>query len=211
MILVTACFAIESRWIARGPGVRVVRTAIGERSRETMEGLGPESADASHLIATGFCGGIDPRIERGDLFLARTIRHRHEEIRVDPALLERARRALNGGSEGLRIGVCESADRVLEADEKRALAEGGVTAVDMESGPLARWAADRGIAFIALRAVLDPVRADLPFSADRPFWTAAFRHPVESARAARAAIAAGRALGTAVGALVDALSGRADA
>lgn len=211
MILVTACFAIESRWIGRQPDVRVVRTALGKRSRETLDGLGGETSDASLLIAAGFCGGIDPRIQRGDLFLARFVRHRGEEIRVDPELVEQARHALNDGSAGPHIGPCESVDHVLRPDEKRALAADGVTAVDMESGPLARWAANRGIPFIALRVVLDPVGTDLPFSADRPFWTSALHHPVAAARAARDAIAAGRVLGTAVDVLIDTFSGRSDA
>jgi len=211
MILITACFAIESRWIARRPDVRVVRTAIGERSRETMESLGSETSDASLLIAAGFCGGIDPRMQRGDLFLARFVRHRGEEIRVDRELLGQARHALNDGSAGPHVGLCESVDHVLRPDEKRALAADGVTAVDMESGPLARWAANRGIPFIALRVVLDPVGTHLPFSTDRPFSISALRHPVAAARAARHAIAAGHVLGTAVDALIDTFAGRPDA
>lgn len=211
MILVTTCFSIESRWIARRPDIRVVRTAMGERARETMEGLGSDTSDASLLIAAGFCGGIDPRIQRGNLFLARFVRHRGEEIRIDLSLVERARSVLNSGSAGLHVGPCESVDHVLRPDEKRALAADGVTAVDMESGPLARWATHRGIPFIALRVVLDPAGTDLPFSADRPFWTSALHHPVAAARAARHAIAAGRVLGTAVDALIETFAGRSDA
>jgi adenosylhomocysteine nucleosidase len=208
MILVTACFRIEARWIPRRPGVRVVRTAIGERSRETMAGLDTE---ASLLVATGFCGGIDPRIRRGDLFLARTVRHRGEEIRIDPELLARARSALNGGSGGLHVGLSESVDHVLRPDEKRALAAEGVGAVDMESGPLARWAADRGIPFLSLRVVLDPAETDLPFPADRPFWLSALRRPIAAIRTARVASVAGRTLGTAIDEVAEAFEGGTDA
>jgi nucleoside phosphorylase len=211
MILVTACFAIESRWIGRRPDVRIVQTAIGERSREAMDRLGSDSAEASLLIAAGFCGGIDPRIRSGDLFLARFVRHRGEEIHVDSELLEQARRALNGGSAGLHVGPCESADHVLRPDEKRALAADGIASVDMESGPLARWAANRGIPFIALRVALDPVGKDLPFSADRPFWASAICHPVSAARAAGGAIAAGRVLGAGVDVLVNTFAGSSNA
>ena len=208
MILVTACYRIEARWIPRRPGVRVVRTAIGERSRETMAGL---DIEASLLVATGFCGGIDPRFRRGDLFLARSVRHRGEEVRIDPELLARARSALNGGSGGLHVGVGESVDHVLRPDEKRALAAEGVGAVDMESGPLARWAADRGIPFLSVRVVLDPVEADLPFPADRPFWLSALRRPIAAIRTARDASAAGRTLGTAIDRVTDSFDGRTDA
>jgi adenosylhomocysteine nucleosidase len=211
MILVTACFPIESRWIARRPDVRVVRTATGKRSRETLDGLGSETSDASLVIATGFCGGIDPRARRGELFLARFVGHGGEEIHVDPELLDRARHALDGESTELHVGRCESVDHVLRPDEKRALAADGVVAVDMESGPLARWAADRGIPFIVLRIVLDPAGMALPFSTARPFWASALRHPVAAVRVARGAIAAGRVLGTAVDAVIETLAGRSDA
>ncbi len=208
MILVTACFRIEARWITRRPGVRVVRTAIGERSRGTMV---DRDADATFLVATGFCGGIDPRIRRGDLFLARTVRHRGEEIRIDPELLTRAQRALDGGSGGLHVGLGVSVDHVLRPDEKRALAAEGVAAVDMESGPLARWAADRGVPFLSLRVVLDPAEADLPFPADRPFWVSALRRPTVTIRTVWDASAAGRTLGTAIDKVVEAFDGRTDA
>jgi len=208
VILVTTCFRIEARWITRRPGVRVVRTAIGAGSRETMA---RSDTGASLLVATGFCGGIDPRIRRGDLFLARTVRHRGEEIRIDPELLARARRALDGGSAGLHVGPGVSVDRVLRPDEKRALAAEGVGAVDMESGPLARWAADRGVPFLSLRVVLDPAEADLPFPADRPFWISALRRPIAAIRTARDASAAGRTLGTAIDQVVDAFDGGTDA
>jgi len=208
MILVTACFRIEARWITRRPGVRVVRTAIGERSRETMAGLDTE---ASLLVATGFCGGIDPRIRRGDLFLARTVRHRGDEIQIDPELLARARSALNGGSGGLHVGPGESVGHVLRPDEKRALAAEGVGVVDMESGPLARWAADRGIPFLSLRVVLDPAETDLPFPANRPFWLSALRRPIAAFRTARDASVVGRTLGTAIDKVVEAFDGGTDA
>jgi nucleoside phosphorylase len=211
MILVTACFSLESRWIARRRGVRVVRTAIGERSHEAMDALIDETPEASLLIAAGYCGGIGPRARKGDLFLASAVHYRGEEIRVDPRLLERARRALDAGPADLHVGLCESVDHVLGPDEKRALAADGVAAVDMESGPLARWAAGRGIPFLALRVVLDPASTDLPFPTDRPLWISVVRHPVAAARTARRAIAAARELGTAVNTAVDTFVGGRDA
>jgi nucleoside phosphorylase len=210
MILVTACFPIESRWIARRPAVRVVHTAMGMEASASLDRLGDAAAGTTLLISTGFAGGIAPDVARGDLTLARIVRHGGEEIAVDPQLVERAHHALNGGSGTLHIGPCESADRVLGTDEKRGLAGQDVTSVDMESGPIARWAIARGIPFLALRVVLDPADTKLPFSADRPFWQSALRHPVAATRTARYAAAAGRRLGRAVNALVDAFAGGSD-
>lgn len=210
MILVTFCYGIEARWITRQPAVRIVRTAVGDRSWQTMEQLDDGGPDASLLIAVGFCGGVDPRLRTGQLFLARDVRHRGDEIAVDPDLLDRARRALNAGSTEHHTGCCASVDHVLHSGEKRALAADGVSAVDMEAGPLARWAADRGIPFLELRVVLDPAGTDVPFSADRPLWMSALRHPIAAARTTSAAFRAGRILGTAVDTVVDAFAGRSD-
>ena len=208
MILVTVCFAVESRWIARRPAVRIIRTATGKRCCKTMDRLASETSDVSLLLGSGFCGGIDPRLQTGDLFLAHTIRHRGEDVHIDSRLLDQAHHALDSGPATLHVGLCESADHVLQSGDKRALAEAGVAAVDMESGPLARWAADRGIPFLTLRGVLDSVEMDLPFRADRPFWISALRHPFASVRIARQAIGVGRALGTAVGTAIETFSRR---
>jgi len=210
MIVVTGCYGIEARWISRRPDVRIVHTAIGERSQETMEEFRDEGADVSLLIASGFCGGVDPRIRRGHLFLAHAVRHRGEEVRIDPDLFGRARQALDGEAAELHTGLCASVNRVLQQDEKRALAADDVSTVDMETGPLARWAADRGIPFLALRAVLDPVDTDVPFSTGRPLWVSALRHPIAAARTAHSAFVAGRALGTGIDAVVEAFAGRSD-
>ena len=72
--------------------------------------------------------------------MADLVRYRDEEILVSPKLLERARTALPNG---VRIGACESVSRVADGSRKRALAQGGALSVDMESGPLARWARSR--------------------------------------------------------------------
>jgi len=210
MILIASCFSIESRWIDRRPGVRIVRTSMGEEAASALVEL-EETGDASHLIAIGFCAGIDPRARRGDLILARTIRYRDEEIRIDPELLARARDALDGGASTLHVGICQSVDRVLDRSGKRTLADAGISAADMESGSLARWARERGISFLALRAVLDPVDENLPFASGRPLWMSAARHPIATARVGRAASRVGRDLGRAVNAVVEAVRGGSDA
>ncbi len=211
MILITACFSVESRWISRQPGVRVVHTAIGEQARQTMDELGSASSNVSLLLSTGFCGGIHPDIEKGTLFLATAIRHNDEEIRVSPEILEQVHRTLNSGSGDVHLGLCESVDHVLSSSEKRALAARGALVTDMESGPLARWAADREIPFLTLRIVLDPVEEDLPFAANRPFWLSAVSHPILAARVTHDAIASGRALGEAIDKAIAALLGRSNA
>jgi nucleoside phosphorylase len=60
----------------------------------------------------------------------------------------------------LAIGPILTSDRVLaSAAEKRVAGATGALAVEMEAGPLARWARDRDVHFAHLRVVLDPLDA----------------------------------------------------
>jgi hypothetical protein len=56
-----------------------------------------------------------------------------------------------------------TSDRVLASvADKRAGAAMGAVAVEMEAGPLARWAAAHSVPFFHLRVVLDPAASALP-------------------------------------------------
>src|SRR5205814_444284 len=57
--------------------------------------------------------------------------------------------------------VCTTAVAATEV-EKLALARPGALAVDMESYPVARAAAAAGIPWLAIRAIVDPLRSSLP-------------------------------------------------
>jgi hypothetical protein len=61
------------------------------------------------------------------------------------------------------VGPVLTSDRVLSTvEDKEAGAALGAVAVEMEAGPLARWAAARGVPFVHLRIVLDPYNSALP-------------------------------------------------
>jgi nucleoside phosphorylase len=206
VIAVTTCYGIEARWIEHRTDLRLVRTPIGERAAEAMEallegGLEPISA----LVSTGFCGGLLPELRIGDLVLADVVRHRGEEILVSPKLLQRAKAALVPGSHAPRTGTCESVPYVADGGKKRDFAGAGAISVDMESGPLARWARREKVPFLSLRAVLDPLDVDLPFSVDDSHFSVALRHPILSLRLARSTVHAGRRLGRALNDLMPAL------
>ena len=201
MIAVAACYPIETRWVVPPDGVRLVRTPIGERAAdalETFEGREPVSL----LVSTGFCGALKPELRAGDLVLADVVRHRGEEILISTDLLRRVRDALGDGA---RVGACESVPAVVDVERKRALAPKGGVSVDMESGPLARWAADRGVPFLSVRVVLDRLDSDLPFSPDRSATATFVRHPIRGIQVAWAAAGAARRLGDALNGLWPAL------
>ncbi|MDD5220271.1 MAG: hypothetical protein PHV11_06880 [Candidatus Bipolaricaulis sp.] len=205
MIVVTGCFRRETRWLEPRPGLRVVRTPMGEASAADLDARVEKGLDLSLLVSTGFCGGLDAGMKTGDVFLARAILHRGETLSVPDALVDRARGALDALEFVVWTGTCVSANAVADAGEKRRLAKTGARSVDLESGPLARWAAAHRVPFISCRVVLDPLEAEMPFSGDRPLWRGLLRRPGAALDLARRSAVAGREIGRAVGAVADAL------
>jgi len=201
MIVVTACFPIETRWVRQSERLRVVRTPMGAAACDALHG--DAASGATLLVATGFCGAADRRLRPGELTLASAVRHLGEEIRVDARLLEWARATLVSGSCPVAVGVCECVDRIQSVSEKQALARLGVTTVDMESGPLSRWAGRRELPFLPLRAVIDSADVALPVTAGGAWKTAMVRRPLQTASLSRRAVIAGRALGRAITALAE--------
>lgn len=205
MIVVAGCFRRETRWIERRPGLRVVRTRMGEASAVDLDARVGSDLRPSFLLSVGFSGGLDAGMRTGDVFLARAIAHRGEMLAVSDALVERARRALDRLEVPVWTGTCASVDAVAGADAKRELGKTGAKSVDLESGPLARWAAARGVPFLSCRVVLDTAEAEVPFSSDRPLWVSALRHPGATLDLARRSSLAGRELGRAVNGIVEVL------
>ena len=203
MIVVTACFRSETRSIQPRDGVRIVRTRMGARAADDLTRAVGKGARLSLLLSTGFCGGLAPELRLGDLVMADEVRTNSEAVRVDRALVDRARAALSAGGLTARVGSVECSDDVADRSDKRALAARGGISVDLESGPLARWARANNVPFLSCRVVLDTVDEEFPFSAGGPLWVAVLRHPAVAARAGRTAGVAAARLGAAVGRLLD--------
>ena len=203
MIAVTACYRIETRGMKAISGVRRIKTPAGDRASDVLDAALLRDEPVSLLLSTGFCGGLQPELQIGDLVLADTIWHRGKEIRVARDLLGRVQQTLDRF--GTRTGPCASVSFVADGEKKRELAGTGAISVDMESGPLADWACRREVPFLMLRVVLDPLDADLPFSIDRSVVASLARHPIWSALIVRSAARAGRRLGIALNELLPAL------
>lgn len=135
--------------VANGPGPRLARQAVESAwTRET--------ADA--LMSTGWCGGLDPRLKAGDIFLATEVRY-------------------SGGSRAVQFpkscppairGVLWSADRVAatKADKAR-LAGSGAGAVEMEAAAVGECAAAHGVPFYCVRVVSDAAGEEMPLDFNR--------------------------------------------
>jgi len=202
MILVSACFGIEARWIDRGPDVRVVRTPMGVRAAEGLAGWDRDFGSTDLLISAGFCGGLQKALGCGDLVLADRVRADDGEIYIDAGLLEQARRALG---KTVCVGPYAATANVMETRQaKQALAASGAVAVDMESGVLGRWAAEHDVRFLVLRAVLDSWDEDLVIR-DASIGSV-LRHPLAAMKLGCRATTAGRAVGGGIARLRDTLN-----
>jgi hypothetical protein len=106
------------------------------------------------LWLVGVAGGLAEGLETGDALLADSVIAGGERLPCEADAELRARLG-----EGVRVGpVLSSARALIPPEEKRAAAaRTGALAVEMEAAPLARWAAGRGVRFVHLRVILDPV------------------------------------------------------
>ncbi len=206
MIVVSACFRTEAAWIPKLPDVHMIQTPMGEAAAGALERLLPEAP--SMIVSTGFCGGLVPTLHSGKLVLAEAIHHSGETIPVDPALFAQAKEALRAARLDFICGPIRSSDRVVQTkEEKHRLQTKGAIAVDMESGPLARWAQEKQIRFLCLRAVLDPVDQEVPLTMKTSLILLILQHPLTTLRLARLSVRAGRIIGRAIPVLVSGLEG----
>lgn len=206
MIVASACFRVETAWIPKLPGLRVVRTPMGEAAAGSLERALSDLGIPKLIVSTGFCGGLEPTLRPGKLILARTIHHHGEKLAVDAALRARAEQALEKAGIDFVEGPVRSFPRVVQSmKEKERLWEEGAIAVEMEGGALVRWAREKQIGFLLLKAVLDQADHVLPFASDRSLVASALSHPFASARSAWLALIAGRAIGRAIPAVISGL------
>jgi adenosylhomocysteine nucleosidase len=111
---------------------------------------------ATGLISFGLAGGLDPALRAGALLVPTAVLVDGRSVPTDATLS----RSLSDGVGGLLLGA---SDVVASTAAKRALfAATGAVAVDLESGAVARVAAEHGLPFAVLRAICDPAERDLP-------------------------------------------------
>ena len=124
--------------------------------------LSASGADA--LLSFGFAGGLDPSLRPGDLVIGAGVIGADGAMRpTDDALAQRLCAALDAASCRWSAGLVAHADQaVATLAAKRTLhARTRAAIVDMES----RAAAEAGLRFAILRAVVDPAERALPSSA----------------------------------------------
>ena len=127
--------------VANGPGPKLAGAAVD---------LVREHTELTGLISIGFCGGLQPSLQAGDIFVAT------EVSGVGPALMPASQKSF-------RQGRLLSVDRVIStAAEKIELGKAGADAVEMEAAAVATRAREWNVPFYAVRVVTDTCEETFP-------------------------------------------------
>jgi hopanoid-associated phosphorylase len=152
--------AFEAR-IAAGPGVLVF-------SRDCRDSLAVAAENAARhgyrgIISFGVAGGLDPGLRPGEWVVASAILQSQSAQPTDAAWSKNLLNAIGGAHYAPIVGVDLP---VADPAEKRELHRvTGAAAVDMESHVVAGLAAAHGLAFAALRVIVDPAERAIPRAA----------------------------------------------
>jgi adenosylhomocysteine nucleosidase len=127
-------------------------TTIG--AEHAARSLVSEGAEA--LVSFGLAGGLDPGLRPGTLVIPSAVIEGEERY---PASTD-----LSVGLGGMTPHMLLGSDTVAASVERKRLLyqQTGAAAVDLESGAVARVAAQCAVPFAALRAICDPAERALP-------------------------------------------------
>jgi adenosylhomocysteine nucleosidase len=152
--------AFEAR-IAAGPGVLV----FSRHSRHELAMAAKNAARHGYrgIISFGVAGGLATGLRPGDWIVASAIVESDKTFATDATWSSRLRDAIAGSRHAPIVGADTP---IAEPATKRALHRTtGAAAVDMESHVVARVAAAHGLAFTALRVIVDPAERAIPRAA----------------------------------------------
>jgi hopanoid-associated phosphorylase len=156
-VLTVVGLMFEARILAGSQTSIICRHAEAELDQAIRRALG---SGCRCLLSFGTAGGLHPALQAGDCIVASEIADRHRVHRADILWSRKLAAAIPGARTGRLVGVD---GLVPDVASKRELhLQSGALAADMESHIVARAAARNGLAFAAIRVVLDPARRSLP-------------------------------------------------
>ena len=148
-------------WENTAPFVKVSGPGIFNAYTSAQELI---EKDAGALMSFGFCGGLSPELEAGTIVLADKIVQSSGESFSCDAVWRESLYALLAGTMPITHSSILSAQAIAATPRgKQDLHQRTkMAAIDMESAGVASAAHERGIPFIALRAISDPANTALP-------------------------------------------------
>lgn len=115
------------------------------------------------ILSFGLAGGLAPHLESGDIVVATSIVAGNASHEAHDAWHQFALSRLADTPRVHRGAIAGSNAVVAKSAHKAALhGDAGALAVDMESHIAATFARERGLPFMAIRAISDPVTRNLP-------------------------------------------------
>lgn len=144
------------------PSVQVMLSGAGpDNARRAAEALAGRGVAA--LMSWGCCAALAPGLSPGALLLPETLLDQGRRIASDAAWRQRLHTALSSHLTVCGDTLAQSSGIVATPGDKAALARAsGAAAVDMESAAIAQVAIHHRLPFVAVRAVADPLRMELP-------------------------------------------------
>ena len=134
----------------RGTPIAMVAAGAGRKLAGSSVDVVREHQNIDGLISVGFCGGLQPSLYAGDIFVAT------EVMGVAPALAP-------ASPDSFKTGKLLSIDRVVStAEEKAELRKTGADAVEMEAAALALRAQQYNIPFYVVRVITDTCDEGFP-------------------------------------------------
>jgi adenosylhomocysteine nucleosidase len=160
LVIAFVGMAFEAK-IAAGPGVLVVCRSDRQKLTTMIESAARQGYRG--IISFGVAGGLAANLRAGDWVVASAVLESQTARPTDAAWS----RKLVGMIEGARYAPIVGVDApIAEPAIKRDLhMQTGAAAVDMESHVVSRLAAAYGLAFAAVRVIVDPAHRTVPRAA----------------------------------------------
>jgi hopanoid-associated phosphorylase len=160
LVIALVGLALEAR-IAASPGVLVICHEEPRKAADAIENAIKNGCRS--IISFGIAGGLAPGLSPGDLIVASAIIDQQTVRPTDPAWSARLLQTLPGSTYAPILGVDAAiADPAIKRQLHQLV---GAAAVDMESHVVARLAVGHGLAFAALRVIIDPAHRAIPDAA----------------------------------------------
>ena len=160
LIIALVGLAFEAR-IAAGPGVFVICRNSGHEIAALLDVA--VKRGCRNIISFGLAGGLAPYLRAGDWVVASSVIDAKQTRLTDQTWSKKILTMIPGAWHAPILGVDTAITDIV--GKRRAHAETGAAAVDMESHLVARLATAHGLSFTAVRVVVDPAHRFVPAAA----------------------------------------------